>query len=267
MSENPQASPDVAAPPASERPRLSVTVICMNEERNIRECLESVKWADEIVVVDSGSTDRTTEIAREFTPRVVHHEWPGYVAQKNYALGLARGEWVLCLDADERCTPELRDLLLRRLQNPGDVDGFKVRRHVFYLGRWIDHGGWYPDWKLRIVRRAKARWGGVDPHDKLEVEGRVEKLEADLLHYTYRDFSHQIRIIDRFSDVVRDGWLRAGRRPSLVLTVVHPLFKFLECYVWKLGFLDGFPGLAIAAASAFYVFAKRVKLWEAVRVK
>lgn len=246
-------------------PRISAVIICKNEEHNIRACLESVKWCDEIVVVDSGSTDRTVEIAKEFTSKVLFHEWPGYVAQKNYALAQATGEWVISLDADERCTPELEKKIREILADPHAADGYKVRRHVYYLGRWINHCGWYPDWKLRVARRATCSWTGVDPHDKLVTQGTTKKLDADIEHYTYRDLSHQLQIIDKFSDVVRDEWLKAGKKPSLFLLMVHPWIKFLEVYLWKRGILDGRAGLIISMASAFYVFAKHAKLWEASR--
>ena len=243
-------------------PRISACVICRDEEHNIEDCLRSVSWCDEIVVVDSGSSDRTVELARKFTPNVAFHEWPGYVAQKNYALERTSGEWTICLDADERCTPELRAAIEKELPGADSTAGFEVRRPVKYLGRWIRHGGWYPDWKLRVVRRGRARWEGTDPHDKLVADGPVRRLEADLVHYTYRDFAHQVRIINHFSDVVVAEWMKQGRQPSLLKAIFHPPVKFLECYVWKLGFLDGFPGLVIAVSSAYYVFAKQAKLWE-----
>lgn len=250
---------------ARVKPRISATVICKNEEHNIEACLESVSWCDEIVVVDSGSTDRTVELAKRFTDRVIFNPWPGYIAQKNFALERATGDWILSIDADERCTPELRTAVERAVAASDGVDGFQVRRHVWYLGRWINHGGWYPDWRVRLVRRGRARWGGTDPHDKLIPDGPVRRIEADLHHFTYRDFSHQLRIINSFSDIVVDGWRKQGRRPSLLMALIHPPIKFLECYVWKLGFLDGFAGLAISVASAFYVFTKHVKLWEGSR--
>jgi glycosyltransferase involved in cell wall biosynthesis len=251
-----------AAPP---RPTVSAAVICLDEEKNVAACLESLAWCDEIVVVDSGSRDRTVEIARKHATRVLHHDWPGYVAQKNWALDQTTGDWVLCVDADERCTPALRDAIQAALRGDPPEAGFAVRRHVFYLGRWIDHGGWYPDWKLRLVRRGRARWGGVDPHDKLIADGPVARLDADLVHYTYGDFSDHLRTVQRFSDVVVDGWLRSGRRFSLLGAIAHPPIKFFETYVWKRGFLDGWAGFVIAATSSFYVFAKHVKLWERTR--
>jgi glycosyltransferase involved in cell wall biosynthesis len=245
--------------------RISAAIVCQNEERNIKACLESVSWCDEIVVIDSGSTDKTVEIARKFTPKVIHNPWPGYVAQKNFALDHATCDWVLCLDADERCTPGLREAFERACGGGGELAGFETRRHVHYLGRWINHGGWFPDWKLRIIRRGRARWGGVDPHDKLIPDGPVRRLDAEIHHFTYRDFAHQIRVINHFSDVVTGEEISRGRRFSLLRTIFHPPTKFFVCYVWKLGFLDGFAGFAIAAASAFYVFARHVKLWERTR--
>ncbi len=247
------------------RPRISATVVCCDEEAAIEACLESVAWCDEIVVVDSGSTDRTVELARKLATRVIHHDWPGYVAQKNFALEQATGDWILNVDADERCTPELRDAILAALAAGPQAVGFEVRRHVFYLGRWIDHGGWYPDWKLRVVRRGHGRFTGVDPHEKLVADGPTARLPADLVHLTYEGFADQIRTLQRFSDVVADEWVKQGRRFSLLRALVHPPAKFFGCWVWKRGFLDGWPGFVIAAASAFYVFAKHVKLWEKTR--
>jgi glycosyltransferase involved in cell wall biosynthesis len=244
------------------RPTVSAAVICVDEERNIGACLESLAWCDEIVVVDSGSRDRTVEIARKHATRVLHHEWAGYVAQKNWALEQTTGDWVLCVDADERCTAALRAAIEAALRGGGSEVGFEVRRHVFYLGRWIDHGGWYPDWKLRLVRRGRARWGGVDPHDKLLADGPVRRLDADLVHFTYADFAAHLRTVQRFSDVVSEVQQREGRQFSLWRAILHPPAKFFACYVWKRGLLDGWPGFVIAATSSFYVFAKYVKLWE-----
>jgi glycosyltransferase involved in cell wall biosynthesis len=248
-------------------PKFSASIICKNEEHNIEECLRSVSWCDEIVVVDSGSTDRTVELARKHTPNVVFHEWPGYVAQKNFALERASGDWVICIDADERCTPELRAAIEREVPRADSLAGFEVRRPVKYLGRWIRHGGWYPDWKLRVVRKGKARWEGTDPHDKLVPDGPVRRLDADLNHFTYRDLAHQIRIVNHFSDVAVEERLKEGRKPSILKALFHPPLKFLGCYFWKLGFLDGFPGLVIAVSSAYYVFVKHAKLWERRNVR
>lgn len=243
-------------------PKVSATIICKDESHNIEDCLRSLSWCDEIIVVDSGSTDGTVELAKKHTPKVLFNPWPGYVAQKNFALEQATGDWILSLDADERCTPELEAAIKKELQSADGLAGFEVRRHVKYLGSWINHGGWYPDWKCRLVRRGKAKWGGVDPHDKLMPDGPVKRIPADLHHFTYRDFAHQVRIINHFSDVVAAGYVKEGRRPSILQAVFHPPWKFFECYVLKLGLLDGFPGFVIAIGSAFYIFARYVKLWE-----
>lgn len=244
---------------------ISAAVICRDEADRIAACLESVAWCDEVLVVDSGSTDGTLEIARKHATRVLERAWTGYAAQRDFALRQASGDWVLCLDADERCTPGLRDAIRAAVAGDPPVAGYAVRRHAFHLGRWIDHGGWYPDWKLRLVRRGRARGGGVEPHDKLVVDGPVGRLDADLEHHTYRDFADHLRTVQRFSDVVAERWAGEGRRFSLALALLHPPAKFLECWLWKQGFRDGWPGLVIAATSAFYVFAKHVKLWEKTR--
>lgn len=264
--ERPQAVTRDAVPSTSPqvRGRVSAVVICGNEEANIEACLSSVSWCDEIVVVDSQSTDRSAEIARRYTDRVFQRPWPGYVAQKNFALEQATGDWILSLDADERCTAELRGAIEKALASPGDAAGFRFKRRVRYLGRWILHGGWYPDWKLRLVRRGRARWEGRDPHDKLVADGPVRDVNADLLHFTYRNFAHQIRTINHFSDVVTDTWRRDGKRGSFLKMLVLPPAKFIECWIFKLGILDGLPGLIIALSTAFYVFSKQVKLWEPV---
>lgn len=245
--------------------RVSAAVICRDEADRIGDCLASLAWCDEIVVVDSGSRDGTVEIARKHATRVIVREWPGFAAQKDFALAQATGDWVLCLDADERCPPGLRDAVRAAVAADPPVAGYEVRRHAFHLGRWIDHGGWYPDWKLRLVRRGRARWGGADPHDKLIADGPVGRLEAEIEHYTYRDFADHLRTVQRFSDVVAERWAREGRRFSLARALFGPPIKFVECWIWKQGFRDGWPGLVIAATSAFYVFAKHVKLWEKTR--
>jgi len=243
---------------------ISAIVVCRNEEAHIAGCLESVRWCDEIVVVDSFSTDRTVQIARAYADRVIERPWPGMAAQKQFALEQAKGDWVFSIDADERCTPELQAAIRGALQrvDASGVVGFEMKRHVFYLGRWINHGGWYPDWKLRVAQRERARFTGRGPHDRLEVDGPTEQLPAELVHFTYRNFSQHLETVDRFSDAFADEWFAAGRRFSLLDAVFHPPVKFLCCYVWKRGFLDGWAGFVIAVASAFYVFSKQVKLRE-----
>ena len=248
------------------RRKLSATIITFNEEHNIRRCLESIKWVDEIIVVDSFSTDRTVEICKEYTDRVIQREWPGHVRQKQFALEQATGDWVLSLDADE-CLSEqsIRELQETVLDDNPAVDGFIFPRKSFYLGRWINHGGWYPDSKLRLVRRGRAHWGGVDPHDKLITDGNTVQLKHDMLHYVYRDIAHQLKTVDSFSAISAEQWHRQGKRFNLLLLLVRPPIRFLEMYVWKLGLLDGMPGFVIAVVSSYYVFLKYARLWALQR--
>ncbi|HLG41740.1 MAG TPA: glycosyltransferase family 2 protein [Planctomycetota bacterium] len=246
--------------------KISVCIICQDEEKNIRACLESVRWADEIVVVDSGSKDRTVEIAKEYTPKVIHNPWGGYNAQRMFSIQQASGDWVLCLDADERCGPGLADEIRRSVMKSGEIQGFYLRRHTFYLGKWVNHSGWYPDWKLRLARRAEARAAGVEPHDRLEVPGPTRRIKrGDILHFTYSGLADHIRTADKFSDVSADVMAKEGVRPSLFKMLVSPWIKFLESYLWKLGFLDGRVGFVISVVAAFSVFARHVKLWERTR--
>jgi glycosyltransferase involved in cell wall biosynthesis len=248
--------------------RLSVCIIAFNEEERIGDCLASVRWADEIVVVDSGSTDRTRAIAADAGARVIERPWPGFVAQKNFALEQATGDWVLCVDCDERVSPALAEEIRRVLAAPpADVDGWSMPRKTHYLGRWITHGGWYPDRKVRLVRRGRARWGGVDPHDRLFADGRVAPLGGDLHHYTYRDIADHLRTIDRFTTIGAGELHARGRRGALLPLLFHPAGKFLRMYLLRLGFLDGAPGLLVAVLGSYYVFLKYAKLWELERVK
>lgn len=245
---------------------ISATIITYNEEKNVGQCLESIAWVDEIIVVDSMSTDRTVDICRGYTQKVIQRPWPGHVQQKQFALEQATGDWILSLDADERLSPEARQEIIAELASvPPDIDGFIFPRHSFYLGRWINHGGWYPDYKLRLIRKGKGSWGGIDPHDKLEVAGKTRTLKSDILHYVYRNLSHQLATVDSFSAITARQWQEQGRTFRLLPLLVRPPLKFFECYFWKKGFLDGLPGFIIAVASSFYVFLKYAKLWEEER--
>jgi len=247
----------------STRPSISVSVITFNEEDNLRACLDSVTWADDIVVVDSFSTDATLDIAREFTDRIHQRAWNGINEQRQFALEQCRGDWVLCLDADERVTPELRDEILAVFDrgNP-DCNGFLIPRRAYYLGQWIRHCGWYPDRKLRLFRRASARFGDNDPHDKVVLDGAVKTLGGDLLHYTYRDLTHNLRTINTFSSVAAERCARQGRDTGVLDLIVRPPWRFIKQYILRLGFLDGLPGLIICAMSAFSAFAREAKIWE-----
>ncbi|WP_051463182.1 glycosyltransferase family 2 protein [Deferrisoma camini] len=247
-------------------PRLSATVICLNEAEKIRGCLESVRFCDEVVVVDSGSTDGTVEIARQLADVVIERDWPGYVAQQNFAKDQARGEWVLSIDADERVTPALAREIQQVLAREPAEDGFRITRHVHYLGRWIDHSGWYPEPRVRLFRRKKGRWEGVDPHYDVVVPGGVGRLGGEIVHYTYDDMADHVHTLNRFSSILAQEHHRRGRRFSWGSLLLRPPLEFLKKYVLKRGFLDGPQGFYVASLSAFYVFLKLAKLWELERV-
>ncbi len=244
------------------RPSVSVCVVAMNEEENIVECLKSADFGAEIVVVDSHSTDATREKAAALGARVIERDWPGYVEQKNFAMEQAKCDWVFCIDADERVSPELRASIVAALGRPDLPDGFEMPRRTWYLGRWIRRGGWYPDRKVRLVRRGKARWGGTNPHDHLYVEGRVERLDGDLLHYAYPTIGDHLRTIDSYTTIIARGKHAAGKRAGVLDLTLRPLGKFLRMYFLKAGFLDGRAGFVVAVTGAFYVFLKYAKLWD-----
>jgi len=248
---------------AANRPRVSCTVICQNEETGIAACLESVAWCDEIVVVDGGSQDRTVEIARRFTDRVLHNPWPGYRAQKQLALDAARAPWVLNLDADERVTPELAAEIYAALAGdaPG-VNGFAIPRLVVYLGRWWYHGDWYPRRVVRLVRRSATVWGGVDPHERAEVTGRIVALQAPILHYTYPDIAGHLRSADKLTTLAAEQPAALRRRIGIGRLGWEPLWRFVRAYAVRGGFRDGLPGLFVAATGAFYLFVRWAKVRE-----
>ncbi|MEW6486596.1 MAG: glycosyltransferase family 2 protein [Thermodesulfobacteriota bacterium] len=248
------------------RPRLSATVICKDEAEKIRGCLESVRFCDEVVVLDSGSTDGTLEICREIADLVVETDWPGHVAQKNRGLDLAHGEWVLCLDADERVTPELAAEIQVLLARGPQHDGYWITRHVHYLGRWIDHSGWYPEYRVRLFRRQAGRWGGVNPHDAVELRGTSGRLRGEIVHYTYDDLSDHLATINSFTSVLAREHAARGRRFSWAALLLRPPLEFFKKYVLRQGFRDGAAGFLVSALSAVYVFLKFAKLWEAERV-
>jgi len=243
-------------------PTISIAVIAKNEVDRIGYLLKSVKFADEVVVVDSGSTDGTQDLCRRMGARVIFHEWAGHVAQKQFALESVKNEWILSLDADEMVSEALIQEILSAVKNADpNVSGFSMPRLSKYLGRWIKHGGWYPDRKVRLVRRGRGVWKGFDPHDKLVIDGKIFRLENPILHHVYRGVADHVKTINSFSDIYAAG--RAPVNSGFVLAGVgHAVIKFLECYVWKLGILDGVPGLIIAMNSSWYVFLKHAKSWE-----
>jgi glycosyltransferase involved in cell wall biosynthesis len=244
------------------QPKLSVCIMAMNEEEKIGDCLRSVDFADEWVVVDSHSTDRTREVAASLGARVIERDWPGYIAQNNFVIEQASHDWVLAIDADERVSPELRASILRALQQPGDVVGFTLSRLTLYLGRWIRHGGWYPDRKIRLFRRGRGRFEGVDPHPRGRVDGPIADLDGDLLHYSYRSLGDHFRKMNGMTEAAARAKHARGERAHVTDLTIRPLGKFMRMYLWKRGFLDGLPGFFVAITAAFYVFMKYAKLRE-----
>jgi glycosyltransferase involved in cell wall biosynthesis len=245
---------------------ISAVVICLNEADRIGRCLESLAFCDEIVVVDSGSTDGTREIASKFTPIVIEQPFLGYVKQKNFALERSKHDWVVCLDADEALSPELVASIRGAVErNDGVVSGYALDRVTHYLGVWHDRGEWYPDWQLRVFRRSRGRFGGLDPHDRVEIDGPVERLEGRLLHWNYRNLSDHIQTLDRFSARMARSLADSGVRFRLRDLVLRPPARFLKSYLLQQGFRRGIPGFIVSIAGAYYVFVKYAKLWELER--
>jgi glycosyltransferase involved in cell wall biosynthesis len=246
-------------------PKLSVTVITKNEATDIGPALGSVAWADEIVVVDSESTDATVAIARGFTSRVVVRPWPGYVAQKNYAASLASHDWILSLDADERVTPALADEIRATLATDPPHAAFRIPRVTWHLGRWIRSTDWYPDHQTRLYDRRAAEWTGRHVHEAVVVRGTRGELRHELQHYAYRDIADHLETMDRYTTYAARQMHEAGRRAGLLQVAGHPPLAFLRNYIARGGIRDGAPGFIISAMNAYYVFLKFSKLWELER--
>lgn len=242
---------------------VSAIVVCFNEEKNIRRCLESLRWCDEIVVVDSFSTDGTVEICKQFTEHVVQRTWAGYRDQKAFAHSLATKDWVILVDSDERVPPELQSEIREALDKDGGLyAGYAIPRLVFYLERWWRRGGWYPDYDVRLFRRDRATWVGRDPHEKILVDGHVRRLQNPLHHFTYRNMADHLERINRFTSISARELKLDGRRARLSDALLRPAARFFSSYVLKRGFMEGFAGFYVAITAAVYVFLKYAKLWE-----
>jgi glycosyltransferase involved in cell wall biosynthesis len=239
---------------------LSVTVITLNEALNIDACLASVSWADEVLVVDSGSTDDTVRRARAAGARVVIRDWPGYAAQKNWAASQAASDWILSIDADERVPKALADEIRGVLASPPAAAGFRVPRVTWHLGRWIRTTDWYPDYQLRLYDRRRAEWRPHRVHESVAADGAVLTLTHDLEHYAYRDISHHHHTMDRYTTLAAMEMFDQGREAGFVDLAVHPAAAFLRNYILRRGCLDGAPGFIISAMNAYYVFLKFAKL-------
>jgi glycosyltransferase involved in cell wall biosynthesis len=243
-------------------PGLTVTVITLNEAAHIESCLASVAWADDILVVDCGSTDGTADKARARGARVIVRDWPGYSAQKNFAAGEATHDWILSVDADERVTPELKDEIHTSLAAAVQPAGYRIPRVTWHLGRWIRTTDWYPDYQLRLYDRRRARWKPRRVHESVEADGDVVQLRHDLQHYAYRDIAHHHQTMDLYTTLAAEQMFEEGRRAGVLDLVFHPPAAFLRNYVLKGGLRDGAPGFIISAMNAYYVFLKFAKLRE-----
>lgn len=242
--------------------RISALIITRNEAENIRDCLVSLQWVDEIIIVDAESADDTVTRAREFTDKIFIRRWEGFSAAKNFALAQCAGDWVLWLDADERVTPELRDEIKTALDGAPAAAGFEMPRLANFLGKWIRHGGWYPGYVLRLFRRASGRFNDKQVHEGVQVDGSIARFENHLLHYTDRHLQHYFEKFNRYTSLAADELQHRGRRFRLWDLLLRPSCFFFRMYLLKAGFLDGVQGFILARLSAAYVFAKYAKLWE-----
>jgi glycosyltransferase involved in cell wall biosynthesis len=244
--------------------KISATIITFNEEKKIEDCIKSLLGvADEIIVVDSCSTDRTEQICRQYPIRFISHPFQGYVAQKNYAMNSATYDYVLSLDADERLSDELKKSILSVKENWGNVHGYVVNRFNNYCGKWMRFSGWY-ERKLRLWDRRKACWGGTDPHDfVLLTVNKTKKLKGDLLHYAYFTVDEHVQQYYKFAAIAARAKYEKGERPNFIINVIFsPLFRFIRSYFFQLGFLDGYYGFIFCSVSASLTFFKYLRLYE-----
>ncbi|MDD2944136.1 MAG: glycosyltransferase family 2 protein [bacterium] len=241
---------------------ISVIIRTFNEAQNIRDCLESVRWADEIIVVDSCSNDDTAAIAREFTDKVIIRPWAGHIATSQFVTDQAQNLWVFSIDADERVTPELRDEILALDLDTTVHDAFEVPRLHWFMRRWIRHSAWYPDRKPRLFRTDRCHWGGYAPHDSVQVSGSLGRLHGNLLHFIYRDLAHFAATKNSYSTLTAIDHNRNGRKATLINVTLRPLHAFMSRYFIRLGFLDGLAGFTICVMEAHCVFMKYLKLYE-----
>jgi glycosyltransferase involved in cell wall biosynthesis len=247
-------------------PRLSAIIITRNEAANIGACLDALAFCDERIVVDSGSTDATVEIARGRGARVEIRGWPGFGPQKNYALSLATGDWVLSVDADERVTPELAGAIKAALADPS-TDGFEFPRLSTFCGRQMRHAGWFPDYVLRLFRRGRARFDDAPVHERVICDGPVKRLTPPLMHFAVTRLEDALSRVDRYSTASANALITSGRRVSFFSGIGHGLYAFLRTYVLRAGFLDGAEGFLLAVANAEGSYYRYMKAWLAAREK
>ena len=239
--------------------KITATIITLNEERHIARSIESLRCCDEILVVDSGSVDRTTELASKLGARVVESPWPGYAAQKNFAAEQARHDWILSIDADEALSESLEGEIWNLKKKGPGYDAYTMPRLAQYLGRWILHCGWYPDRKVRLYHRAKANWTGNFVHESVEVNGRIGHLESNLLHFTCDSLSEHLKTMDRYTTLAAEELVSRKQKILLRNMILDPAWTFAKTYIIQRGFQDGLEGLTIAYMAALYTFLKYAK--------
>src|SRR5882724_7862076 len=243
--------------------KITAIIITLNEEKKLAGCLESLSGiADEIVIVDSGSTDGTESIARRFTDKFYFNKWPGYAGQKNLAAERSSSDWILSLDSDERLSEQLKRSIAGIKSATAQAPAYRVPRKTFYLGRWIEHSGWYPDRKTRLYDRRRARWDGDFVHESLLVDGETQDLSGDLLHYSIDSVFDHAKTANRYTDLAAQELSAKNRRAGFADLLFLPPITFFKSYILQQGFRDGLPGLSIASFASFYVFMKYLKLWE-----
>ena len=243
--------------------KISATIIALNEERQLERCIRSLQEVvEEVILVDSGSQDRTCEVGEASGARVCRRPFTNFADQKNYATFQASHDWILSLDADECLSRELRARLLDLKQASVQVDAYAFPRRAHYLGRWIRHSGWYPDYKVRLFHKSKARWEGKFVHESVVVNGRVSRIEADLLHYTCDSIAEHLQRLDHYTTLAAQSMLEEGRDPSIRGLLGSSVSAFVKAYVLRAGFLDGRQGVIIAVLASYYNFLKQAKLWE-----
>ena len=238
---------------------ISALVLTYNEEDYIENCLKSIKWVDEIVVIDSYSDDRTTEIAEKYTDKIYKRKFDNFSSQRNYGLDKMQGDWVLVVDADERITPELQKEILDKIKdNPGIA--YRVPRKNYFLGKWIKYCGWYPDYTLRLFQN-KYRYSGR-VHENLEINDEIKDLDNPLIHLTYKNLEHYLSKINHYTSLSAEDMYHSGKSTSLFYVIVRPLFEFIEKGIFQKGLLLGGPGILLSILSSYYKFLKYAKLWE-----
>jgi glycosyltransferase involved in cell wall biosynthesis len=251
----------ISPEPGTKRCPISACIIACNEADRIGACLESLDFCDEVVVVDSGSRDGTQEVARDLGAAVTQQRWQGHIAQKESATRAARNEWVLCIDADERVSRDLREeILARQTVRFRGAAGYDMPRLSQYRGKWIRHGSWYPNRQLRLFDRRKGRWGGINPHDRVVLDGPVHRLKGELLHIPYRTTREQLETIDTYTSIAAAELLERGCSMATLRLAVNPTFRVIRSVLFKLGFLDGWRGWMLAIMESRYAYLKYRKL-------